>query len=43
MTLRPTPPRIPDNKDITARDWVPILVIILIILWLIVERVRSPY
>lgn len=43
MTLRPTPPRTPSNQKVTARDWLPIVAIIVIILWLIVERVRSPY
>jgi hypothetical protein len=30
--LRPTPPRIPSNEPITMRDWLPIVIIVIIIL-----------
>jgi hypothetical protein len=30
--LRPTPPKVPNNQDITLRDWLPIVFIIVIIL-----------
>jgi len=31
--LRPTPPRIPNHDELTLRDWLPIVLIIVIILY----------
>lgn len=32
MTLKPTPPKIPENEKITYRDWLPIALIVIIII-----------
>jgi hypothetical protein len=31
--LRPTPPKLPSNEPMTLRDWLPIILIIVIILY----------
>jgi len=38
MTLKPTPPRVPggDEEAITIREWIPILLIVLIVIWLFI-------
>lgn len=31
--LRPTPPKLPNNEPMTFRDWLPIILIVVIILY----------
>jgi len=40
MTLKPTRPNL---DPIPPREWIPIVGIIAIVVWLIIERIRSPY
>jgi len=38
MTLRPTPPKSPDTRPMTIRDWLPIVCIIAIVIYLVVTK-----
>ena len=45
MTLKPTPPNVPggDDRPMAPREWIPIVCIILIVIWLFVDRWLSPW
>lgn len=38
MTLKPSDPQVPNRAKMTPRDWFPIVMILLIVVWLFLDR-----
>jgi hypothetical protein len=35
--LKPTPPKLPNSKPMTLRDWLPIILIVVIIIYCVIK------